>query len=168
MHRIFAGLAIIASIFLITEAVLGFILPYNFALLGYHILLGVFVAIFICLTHTAVMFHFIGSGKEIKEVVQFLGGEPQVIKEIRIFKMRVFPGATFAMLFTIAAVVIGGGVHTGSIPTPVHTTLAIIAIALNFFSFRIEYKILKKNLELIDLLMKRHDELTKKRGCANR
>lgn len=162
MHRIFAGLAIIASILLITEAVFGFTLHANFSLIRYHILLGVFIAIFVCLAHTMVMFHFIGSGKEIKEVVEFLGGEPQVIKDIRQFKMRVFPGATFAMLFTIAAEVIGGGVHTGRVSPYTHLAIAAIAIALNLFSFQVEYKVLKKNLELIDILVKKYNELTKK------
>jgi len=141
---------------LILEAALGFISHYWYPnIFSYHFILGVFVAVFVAFLHTIVMFHFVGSGKEMKEAVALLGGEPEIIKDIKHFKARVFPFAFFSILLTIAAEVIGGGVDTGAIPSIVHLILAIGAVILNFIAFPIEYKILKKNLILIDLLDKK-------------
>jgi len=110
---------------------------------------GVFLATFVCVLHVMVMFHFVGSGKELKEAAEVLGGDAEIFRRVRRFKAQSFPYATFAPLVTGAAVILGGGAHTGAVPGWAHWGLGAAALALNLVSFPVEYRALKANLELL-------------------
>ena len=100
MHRIFAGMAVWAVIFMLAEATLGILtkrVNYD-VFVGWHMLFGVFVGIYLSILHVMVMFHFIGSGKELKQAVRVLGENADVIKRVSKFKQQTFPYATFAPL----------------------------------------------------------------------
>lgn len=159
MHRIFAGMAVWAAIFMFGEVALGILSgPDHPGLFRWHMLGGVFVGIYICILHVMVMFHFIGSAKEMKEAIQVLGGDAEVVQRLRKFKMQVFPVATFAPLLVGASVILGGGAHTGALPGWVHWGLGAAGIALNLYAFPIEYRTLVANLELlreVDLKIRR-------------
>ncbi len=97
MHRIFAGMAIWAVLFLVGEGVLGIVTRrVEPALVGWHMIFGVFVGVYICILHVMVMFHFIGSGKELKEAARILGSGSEIVRRVSRFKGQVFPYATFA------------------------------------------------------------------------
>ena len=152
MHRIFAGMATWAVIFMVGEGVLGVLTKrVNPAFVGWHMMFGVFVGIYISILQVMVMFHFIGSGKEIKQAVAVVGGDSEVIKRLRRMKMQVMPAATFAPLLTGAGVILGGGAHTGALGgwAWVHWALALSGLALNLYAFPIEYRCLVANLELL-------------------
>src|SRR5205085_12104869 len=114
MHRIFAGMAGWAVIFMLGEGVLGVFtkrfhpgpMGFNPALVGWHLALGVFVGIYVSILQVMVMFHFIGSGKEIKQAIAVVGGDSDVIKRLRRMKMLVMPAATFAPILTGAGVIL--------------------------------------------------------------
>ncbi len=155
MHRIFAGMAFWAAFLLVAEFALGFFVrraggpELQAWLFQWHLIGGVLTAIFICVLHVMVMFHFIGSGKEVKEAIEVLGGDAEVVRRLRRFKARVFPAATFAPLVVGAAVILGGGAHTGALPGWVHWGLGAAGLALNLWAFPIEYRTLVANLELL-------------------
>ncbi len=153
MHRIFAGMAVWATIFLVGEMVLGLTLAHTDVdkqgMLTWHMLLGVFVGIYICILHVMIMFHFIGSGKEVKQAIAVLGGDAEVIQRLRRFKMLVFPAATFAPILVGASVILGGGAHTGALPGWIHWSLGLAGLALNLYAFPIQYRALVANLELL-------------------
>lgn len=155
MHRIFLGLSVWGAFFLIAECAMGISHHWTDQFRSYHFLLGIFMAFFLCLIHTSVMFHFIGSGKEMKEALELIGKDQEVLSTIRMFKARVFPFAFFAMLVTMAAAILGGGADTRKIPGWLHSGPAVVAVALNLWAFLIEYRFLKKNLELINILDRR-------------
>lgn len=152
MHRIFAGMAIWAVIFMVGEGALG-VLTKRFqpALVGWHMVFGVFVGIYVSILQVMVMFHFIGSGKEIKQAIAVVGGDADVIQRLRKMKMQVMPAATFAPILTGAGVILGGGAHTGALGAWawVHWALALSGLALNLYAFPIEYRCLVANLELL-------------------
>jgi len=152
MHRIFAGMAIWAVIFFLGEGVLGVLTKrVNPGLVGIHMMFGVFVGIYICILQVMVMFHFIGSGKEIKQAIEVVGGDAEVVKRIRRMKMQVMPAATFAPLLVGAGVILGGGAHTGALGNWawLHWGLTGAGMALNLWAFPIEYRCLVANLELL-------------------
>ena len=150
MHRIFAGMAAWAVIFIVAEGVLGILTKrVEPALDGWHMVFGVFVGIYVSILHIMVMFHFIGSGKELKEAAQVLGENADVVRRVALFKKHVFPFATFAPLVVGASVILGGGVHTESLPGWVHWGLGLAGLALNLYAFPIEYRALVANLELL-------------------
>jgi hypothetical protein len=153
MHRIFAGMAIWAVIFFLGEGVLGVLtsrVNRDF-FVGIHMMFGVFVGIYVCILQVMVMFHFIGSGKEIKQAIEVVGGDAEVVKRIRRMKMQVMPAATFAPLLVGAGVILGGGAHTGALGgwAWLHWALTAAGMALNLWAFPIEYRCLVANLELL-------------------
>jgi hypothetical protein len=154
MHRIFLGMAVWAAAFLAAELALGLVLaraapPLKATLFPWHLIGGVFTGIFVCVLHVMVMFHFIGSGKEMKEAIEVLGGDAEVVRRLRRFKKEVFPLATFSPLVVGASVILGGGAHTGALPGWVHWGLGLLGIALNLRAFPVEYRALVANLELL-------------------
>jgi hypothetical protein len=148
-------MAIWATVFLVAEFVVGLILGHvadasvKDQLLRWHMLGGVFAAVYVCVLHVMVMFHFIGSGKEMKEAIAILGGDADVVRRLARFKMQVFPAATFAPLVVGAAVILGGGAHTGALPGWVHWGLGLLGLALNLWAFPVQYRTLVANLELL-------------------
>ena len=154
MHRIFAGMALWAGLLFSALVILGFLAqkdgsPQQQALLTVHLITGVITAIYVSILHVMVMFHFIGSGKEMKEALEVLGGDAEVIQRLRRLKMQVMPSATFAPMLFGAGVILGGGAHTGTLPGWVHWSLGGAGILLNLYAFPIEYRCLVANLELL-------------------
>jgi hypothetical protein len=161
MHRIFLGTAVWIVAIFAAEFTVGVLVAHvggpetRQALFTWHMLGGVFLATMVCVIHVMTMFHFIGSGKEIKEAVEVLGGDADVIKRLRVFKMRTSGMATLAPLVTGAAVILGGGAHQGVMPGWIHWGLALLALAVNLVAFPIEYRTLKANLDLIQEIDRR-------------
>ncbi len=150
MHRIFVGTAVWTLLFFAAEFVLGLLSgPERLTVFHVHMLGGVFLATFVCVIHVMVMFHFIGSGKELKEAAEILGENADIYILVRRFKAQTFPYATFAPIVTGAAVVMGGGAHSGALPGWIHWVIGLAALALNAVAFPIEYRALRANLQLL-------------------
>lgn len=152
MYRIFLGLAGFGALLFVVVGVTGAIAKRapQPELISWHLMLGVFAAIYLCGLHTLTMFHLIGTGKEMKEQAQALRDHyAEILDYVRGFKKQVFPLATVTMLVTIAAEVVGGGVHTRALPSIVHQSLAGAAFALNLWTFWVEHRAVKQNLILM-------------------
>ncbi len=89
-----------------------------------HILFGLFATFLVTLAQSMTMFYFIGTGKQVKDLVISHSITEGFVQRTKVFKARVFPPALWAMLFTMATMILGGGVHTKLIPSWVHLTLA--------------------------------------------
>jgi hypothetical protein len=152
MHRIFAGMAFWSTLFMVAQFALGLLTKrVDPKWTGLHLAFGVFTGVFLCILHVMVMFHFIGSGKEMKEAIAVLGGDAEVVKRLRRLKSRVFPPATFAPLLWGAAVIWGGEaqMRVWGMGGWIHVALAVAGFALNVYAFPIEYRCLVANLELL-------------------
>ena len=115
-----------------------------------HFLFALFATFVAILAQCMSMFYFIGTAKQVKDL---LASHPQAadfIARTRQFKSRIFPPATFAILFTMAAWIVGGGVDTRVIPVWIHSTLAVLALATNVFAFVREFQYMAKNNILLD------------------
>src|SRR5678809_1176137 len=82
------------------------------ATLPQHVLFGFFTTFLVTLSQSMTMFYFIGTGKQVKDLVASLPTGPQLVQRTKVFKAKVFPPSLWAMLFTMATMIIGGGVHT--------------------------------------------------------
>jgi hypothetical protein len=158
MHRIFSGMAIWASIFMVAQGAMGLVLKrmvddpvLKGQLLVAHLAFGVMLGIYLCVLHVMVMFHFIGSGKEMKEAAALLGENADVLARLRKLKMDVMPAATFAPVLFGAGVILGGGAHTGALGSWawVHWALGLAGMLVNFRAFPVEYRALLTNLEML-------------------
>jgi hypothetical protein len=125
--------------------------------LAQHVLFGFFTTFLVTLTQSMTMFYFIGTGKQVKDLVASLPSGPALVQRTKVFKAKVFPPALWAMLFTMATMIIGGGVHTRVSWTPplLHTALAAVSLYFNIVAFWKEAKYMIEN----NLLMEEVDKL---------
>ena len=100
-----------------------------------HIGFGMFATFLVTLGQSMTMFYFIGTGKQVKDLVISHSITEGYVQRTKVFKARVFPPALWAMLFTMATFIVGGGVHTKLIPPWVHLLLASAAFFFNVQAF---------------------------------
>jgi len=96
-----------------------------------HVLFGFFTTFLVTLSQSMTMFYFIGTGKHVKDLVIEHSITEGFVQRTKAFKTRVFPPALWAMLFTMATMILGGGVHTRVLPWWVHFGLAVAAFYFN-------------------------------------
>jgi len=120
--------------------------------LAQHVLLGFFTTFLVTLGQSMTMFYFIGTGKQVKDLVAALPTGQQFVQRTKVFKAKVFPPALWAMLFTMATMIIGGGVHTRVSWTPklLHTALALISLYYMVVAFWKEAKYMIENNILME------------------
>ena len=121
--------------------------------LGQHFLFGFFTTFLVTLSQSMTMFYFIGTGKQVKDLVANHPSGKEFIQRTKVFKAKFFPSSLWAMLFTMATMILGGGVDTGVIPPLIHTLLAAAALYFNAASFwkgaryMIEHNVLMQELD---------------------
>src|ERR1043166_653213 len=81
-----------------------------------HFLFGFFATFLVTFSQSMTMFYFIGTGKQVKDLVANDSMGQSFIQRTKRFKAQFFPPALWAMLLTMATMIIGGGVHTHVIP----------------------------------------------------
>ncbi|HUO56665.1 MAG TPA: hypothetical protein VMV05_00665 [bacterium] len=116
---------------------------------GFHMLWGLFTAILIVLLQCLVFGFFIGSGKTIKQKVQEFGLGSDWIQKTKDYKNRTYPALMMAILFTVTAAILGGGVSVGNVPVWVHQVLVWLALILNIRSLWISYQVVSENVRAI-------------------
>ena len=125
--------------------------------IGNHFLYGFFTTFLVTLAQSMTMFFFIGTGKQVKELVSNDSRGPDFIRRTKQFKAKTFPPMLWAMLLTMATMIVGGGVHTQVLPgfhlAIVHGVLAAIALYYNLVAtwrnarYMIEHNMLMEELE---------------------
>lgn len=174
MTRIFSVLAAINAVALVLSYAVGVISkmgdsvrhPENPAFL-IHFNLGLFTAIGTLLVHCLIFTYFLGTGRWVKEVgiAYDLPDEP-LPKQTRELKRRTFPPALFAMLITIATAAAGAGAQLKAWPWPVHASLGTIALAINLWAFRIEYRNVSSNATVIERVMAEVERIRAEHGLS--
>jgi len=142
--------ALLSIICFIATVLMGFMVVKT--TLAQHVLLGFFTTFLVTLTQSMTMFYFIGTGKHVKDLVASLPTGPELVQRTKIFKAKVFPPALWAMLFTMATMIIGGGVHTHVAWTPpvLHALLAAVSLYYNIMAFWKEAKYMIENNLLME------------------
>jgi len=127
--------AVIASVAGISMAAyLGLTATSN-AMLSRHILIGIFSTMICLLSHSMMMFYFLGKGKAVKEAAAEGGLSKEFERRIAVLRKPVFSIGTYAMLLTIVAGLLGASVDTGMLPAGVHGVIAYSCLALNLMAF---------------------------------
>ena len=115
-----------------------------------HFMFALFATFIVTLSHSMSMFYFIGTGKQVKDLLESHPQAGEFIRRTRVFKSETSPAATMAILFTMAAWIIGGGVDTRVVPTWIHTVLALLALISNLVAFVRVAKCMAQNNILLD------------------
>jgi len=147
--------ALLSIVCFIATLLMGFMVVKT--TLAQHVLFGFFTTFLVTLTQSMTMFYFIGTGKQVKDLVGSLPEGGNIIQRTKIFKAKVFPPALWAMMFTMATMIIGGGVHTHVVWTPplLHGALAAASLYFNVAAFWKEAKYMLEN----NILMEEVDRL---------
>jgi len=135
----------------IISAVMGFMIADRSGI-SQHFLFGFFTTFMVALAQSMTMFYFIGTGKQVKELVVNHPAGQEFVQRTKRFKARVFPPATWAILFTMATMILGGGVDTRVVPTFVHTILAAVSLYYNLVAFWREAKYMIEHNMLMEEL----------------
>ena len=146
MPTVFASVSVTIIFFYL--ATMGLVYSHHFPV-GYHMLWGLFTATLIILLQCLIFGFFIGSGKSIKQKVQEFGLNPEWIQKTKDYKNRSYPALMLAILFSVAAAVLGGGVSVGAVPIWVHHVFIWVALLLNIRSLWISYRVLVDNVNAI-------------------
>jgi hypothetical protein len=130
-----------------------------------HFLVGLFTAVCTLLTHCLIFTYFLGTGRWVKEVTLAydLPDEPWH-KRTRELKRLTFPPALAAMLVTIATAAGGAGAQLQHWPWQVHLGLALAALVINLWAFRIEYRALTENAEILEAVLREVDRIRAEKG----
>jgi len=136
----------IAVIGLVTTTVLGL----QATDVSRHIAFGIFSSLITLLAHSMMMFYFIGKGRAVKDAMTEGGLTGDFYRRIAAVRKPVFSIGTLAMVVTMVAAILGGGVDTGVLPPMVHAAIAYGAIACNLAALKIEIDALGSSSRIVD------------------
>ena len=115
-----------------------------------HISFGIFSTMITLLAHSMMMFYLIGKGKAVKDAMAEGNLQGDFYQRIARVRKPVFSIATFAMMATMAAAILGASVDTGVLPPIVHAWIAYGAVAMNFAAVKIELDAIGESSRVVD------------------
>ncbi|HVR42894.1 MAG TPA: hypothetical protein VMS56_05555 [Thermoanaerobaculia bacterium] len=119
-----------------------------------HILLALATVSVGLFAQSMTMFFFIGTGKQIKTKVKGIPEESGVVAETRRFKNEVFPAAMWAIGALMVTFILGGGVHTGSLPIWLHQLTSLVTLLLVCRAWWIEIRAMASNQVLMERFLR--------------
>ncbi|HVZ79416.1 MAG TPA: hypothetical protein VHE12_01295 [bacterium] len=146
MPTVFASVCATIVFFYLTTLLMAHL---HWMSVGAHMLWGCFTALLVIFLQCMVFGFFINSGKSIKKVVKERGLSGRWIEKTKDYKNRSYPMLMLAILVSLAAAVLGGGVSVGALPVWVHAAAVWGALGVNAYSFWISYKVIVENVEAI-------------------
>jgi len=131
-----------------------------------HYFIGLFtVAVGILGVHCLIFIYFLGTGRWVKEVtLAYQMPDAPNHKRTRELKRAAFPPALFSMLIGVAAAAAGEGARFQDWHWTVHMTLAFATLLVNLWAFRIEYRCVAENAQIIRAVMDDVERIRRERG----
>jgi hypothetical protein len=130
-----------------------------------HFTLGLFTAIGTLLVHCIIFTYFLGTGRWVKEVaIAYSLPDEGFYKPTRELKRASFPPALGAMLITIAASAAGAGVQLQMWRWEIHFGLALITLAVNIWAYRVEFRCVRDNAQVMEAVLVEVDRIRAERG----
>ncbi len=149
MNRLFLGLNLWGLLFLAAAAASGWTGS------AWHMRVGIFAAVFLCLVQCGVIALFLGAAKLIKEHVGRFDMPAALIDRLNEVYHRLFPMAAAGAVAIAATAIIGGLARLGRVPGWLHLSLAAVASAWLLAVIPLEYR-LQTKLHGVILDVERH------------
>lgn len=130
--------------------VLGYLLKTGNGAFANHFHLALVATLIGIFGHAMTMFYFIGTGKAIKDVVKEQNLDKSILAQTKSQNMKASSWATLATVFLMAQFVIGGGIHTGAIPSVVHEILFYLTLVVSGVGSAKEIRLLAEQNALAD------------------
>lgn len=171
MTRIFTTLAVCLTLALLVTFGVGLytmsldVSVYKNEVYLVHFTLGLFTSLGTLLVHCIIFTYFLGTGRWVKEVgLAYSLPDANYPKLTRELKRTAFPAALFSMLIVIATAAAGAGRQVAGWDWKVHLILAIVAILINLWAFRVEYRCLSTNAAVIEGVLNEVERIRAERG----
>jgi len=122
----------LSALALLSIAVTGYIAPGRESdLFVLHIQAGFFTGLLAGFTHAMTLFYFAGMGVGMRQASKGRGGFQETLEHASEIRRRMAPLLGAALVSVMAAVILGGGSHTGMTARWPHEMLALAALGLN-------------------------------------
>jgi amino acid transporter len=175
MTRTFSTLAVLLTFAMIATALAGvwsFSLdksdPWRQEVFLVHFHLGLWTSIGALFVHCIIFTYFLGTGRWVKEVgIAYRLPDDPLPKKTRELKRATFPPALFSMLIAIFTSAAGAGVLFQSWPWYVHATGAVLTLLINLWAFRVEYRNLAANSEILNAVLMEVDRIRQAQGLES-
>jgi phosphoglycerol transferase MdoB-like AlkP superfamily enzyme len=174
MARIFTTLAVIIILSLAASIAVGFlsmsleVSETKKDIFLVHFFLGLGTTLVILLVHCIIFTYFLGTGRWVKEVgLAYRLRDEHLPKLTRELKRQTFPPALFAMLIAITTVAAGAGTQLQEWPWHIHASLAFLTLFINVWAFRVEWRNLTTNAQVIQEVLSEVDRIRAERGLTN-
>ncbi len=115
-----------------------------------HTSFGIFSTFLLLLSHSMTMFYLIGKGKAVREAVAEGNLSAELYARVARARKPVFSIATIAMLITMLAAILGGGVDTGVLPAGIHALIALSAVVANGMALRTEVSAMMSSTRVVE------------------
>ncbi len=115
-----------------------------------HTSFGIFSTFLLLLSHSMTMFYLIGKGKAVREAVAEGNLPAELYSRVARARKPVFSIATIAMLLTMLAAILGGGVDTGVLPAGIHSLIAFSAVFANGMALRTEVSAMMSSTRVVE------------------
>lgn len=139
----------VATAGLVLTAGAGYLFTPDEGGIGVHLTLALASSLLLLFSHCWIMFYLIGTGKSIKEAVAEYDLEADIIERTKEFKNRSYGLLMMAMVVTMAAFILGGGVYTRAIPSWTHHGLFYLALLTQVRALVVERAVLMQNDQLM-------------------
>lgn len=136
---------IVASVVGIGAAIYLGLTAATTVVLAQHISIGIFSTMITLLTHSMMLFYFLGKTKAVREAAAEGGLSTEYERRIAVARKPVFSIALLAMIATIVTALVGASVDTGVLPSGIHAVLAYSCLALNLGALRVEINALTES-----------------------
>ena len=155
MHRTYAILAAMATVFLAVVIALGFGVAAQRPRV--HISAAFLLVITVLFVHSLQVFFLIGSGRAIREAIHERPWAKPFLANINRFRLLTFPWSLAAIGSAMATAWTGAAAHTGVWTIETHRAAAIACAALNLVAFAAGWTQLRANSRMILELQARLD-----------
>lgn len=174
MTRIFTTLAAVVALALLLSFGVGTLSRLSSAaaqgqaLFQAHFLIGLFTVIGTLLVHCLIFTYLLGTGRWVKEVaLAYRFPDEPFPRQTRELKRKTFPPALAAMLITIATAAAGAGALFRDWHWSIHSSISLVAIGINFWAFRVEYRNVSINGLILDEVLKEVDRIRAAHGLPS-
>jgi hypothetical protein len=175
MTRTFSTLAVLLTFAMFATILVGvwsFFLdksdPWKQDVFLVHFHLGLWTSIGALLVHCIIFTYFLGTGRWVKEVgIAYRLPDDPLPRKTRELKRATFPPALFSMLIAIFTSAAGAGVLFQSWPWYVHATGAALTLLINLWAFRVEYRSLAANIEILNAVLMEVDRIRQAQGLES-
>ncbi|HZI93847.1 MAG TPA: hypothetical protein VFE84_06360 [Patescibacteria group bacterium] len=160
--RLFHALSVLL---MLGNVALGYGVTHGIVSIARHIPWGFFSALVIAFTHAMTMFYFAGIGVSMREAASGRRWCEPYLQTAETLRRGLALPLGLAIISLMAAVILGGGSHTRTLPFWAHHTAALAALGLNLFASWRSLRSIRSNESLIRSLQ---EALTNRTGHAGR